>query len=238
MKFKKIIYRGILVIIIVIVSLLIGLKNYYSKDNVICESISNDIIVNKIQEKKEEMIIEDNDIENIIEKNEIIEEVDYVQEEKNISKDTKEEKKVEVKALEQKKDKVESVQTVSTPVVESKTEITINKETPIVQETISEIPTVVEVTQPVKEITTEEYRFNNEMTQNIINIINSNPSEYMIQDGYTVEVDSSIVNLTNQFTFTEERVKNKVLYKAGTIKVYAQDYYFGGQYLFTECYIM
>ena len=76
------------------------------------------------------------------------------------------------------------------------------------------------------------------MTQNIINIINSNPSEYMIQDGYTVEVDSSIVNLTNQFTFTEERVKNKVLYKAGTIKVYAQDYYFGGQYLFTECYIM
>lgn len=238
MKFKKIIYRGILVIIIVIVSLLIGLKNYYSKDNVICESISNDIIVNKIQEIKEEMIIEDNDIENIIEKNEIIEEVDYVQEEKNISKDTKEEKKVEVKASEQKKDKVESVQTVSTPVVESKTEITINKETPIVQETISEIPTAVEVTQPVKEITTEEYRFNNEMTQNIINIINSNPSEYMIQDGYTVEVDSSIVNLTNQFTFTEERVKNKVLYKAGTIKVYAQDYYFGGQYLFTECYIM
>lgn len=238
MKVKKIIYRGILVIIIVIVSLLIGLKNYYSKDNVICESISNDIIVNKIQEIKEEMIIEDNDIENIIEKNEIIEEVDYVQEEKNISKDTKEEKKVEVKASEQKKDKVESVQTVSTPVVESKTEITINKETPIVQETISEIPTVVDVTQPVKEITTEEYRFNNEMTQNIINIINSNPSEYMIQDGYTVEVDSSIVNLTNQFTFTEERVKNKVLYKAGTIKVYAQDYYFGGQYLFTECYIM
>lgn len=238
MKFKKIIYRGILVIIIVIVSLLIGLKNYYSKDNVICESISNDIIVNKIQEIKEEMIIEDNYIENIIEKNEIIEEVDYVQEEKIISKDTKEEKKVEVKASEQKKDKVESVQTVSTPVVESKTEITINKETPIVQETISEIPTAVEVTQPVKEITTEEYRFNNEMTQNIINIINSNPSEYMIQDGYTVEVDSSIVNLTNQFTFTEERVKNKVLYKAGTIKVYAQDYYFGGQYLFTECYIM
>ena len=56
MKVKKIIYRGILVIIIVIVSLLIGLKNYYSKDNVICESISNDIIVNKIQEIKEEML--------------------------------------------------------------------------------------------------------------------------------------------------------------------------------------
>lgn len=238
MKVKKIIYRGILVIIIVIVSLLIGLKNYYSKDNVICESISNDIIVNKIQEIKEEMIIEDNDIENIIEKNEIIEDVDYVQEEKNISKDTKEEKKVEVKVSEQKKDKVESVRVVSTPVVESKTEITIKKETPIVQETIPDSPTVVEATQPVKEITTEEYRFNNEMTNNIINIINSNPSEYMIQDGYTVEVDSSIVTLTNQFTFTEERVKNKVLYKAGTIKVYAQDYYFGGQYLFTECYIM
>lgn len=237
MKVKKLIYSGILVIIIVIVLLVVGLKNYYSNDNVICESISNDIIENKIQEITKEMIIEDKDIENITEKNEITEEVDYVQEE-IISKDTKEEKKVEVKTSEQKKDKVESVQVVSNPVVESKTEITINKETPIVQETISELPTVVEVTQPVKEVTTEEYRFNNEMTQNIIKIINSNPSEYMIQDGYTVEVDGSIVNLTNQFTFTEERVKNKVLYKAGTIKVYAQDYYFGGQYLFTECYIM
>ena len=60
----------------------------------------------------------------------------------------------------------------------------------------------------------------------------------MISDGYTVVVDSSIIPLTNQFTFTKERVKNKILYKAGTIKVYAQDYYVGGQYLFTECYIM
>ena len=148
---------------------------------------------------------------------------------------------VESKNSECKQQVVETVQEVSNPIAENANKETITKESPITQETKQTVSKNTEVTiqaPQVQETITEEYKFNNEMTQRIINIINSNPSEYMLQDGYSVEVDGSIVNLTNQFTFAEERVINKVLYKAGTIRVYAQDYYYGGQYLFTECYIM
>ena len=122
------------------------------------------------------------------------------------------------------------------PVVQPKLEIKSVDESGVEIKFI--ITTKPEVNVPVVQPPSEEYRYNEAMTQQIINIINSNPSQFMISDGYTVVVDSSIIPLTNQFTFTEERVKNKILYKAGTIKVYAQDYYVGGQYLFTECYIM
>ena len=56
--------------------------------------------------------------------------------------------------------------------------------------------------------------------------------------GYTIVVDSSIKNLTNQFTFTESRVKNAIYYKFGTIRIYAEDYYRNGQLIMTECYII
>lgn len=84
----------------------------------------------------------------------------------------------------------------------------------------------------------EEFKPNNEMVQKLINIINSNQSEYMKEYGYNVVIDSSIVNQTSQFTFTEQRVKDKIIFKFGTIKLYAQDYYVNGQYLWTECYII
>ena len=44
--------------------------------------------------------------------------------------------------------------------------------------------------------------------------------------------------MTNQFTYTEDRVKQKITWKFGTIKIYAEDYYCNGQYIMTECYII
>lgn len=76
------------------------------------------------------------------------------------------------------------------------------------------------------------------MTQRLIDVINSNPSQLMQTYGYNVAIDSSITGLTNQFTFFENRVIEKIQNKAGTIRVYAQDYYYYGEYLFTECYII
>ena len=76
------------------------------------------------------------------------------------------------------------------------------------------------------------------MTQQLVDIINNNPSQFMQQYGYTVNIDSSITNLTNQFTFFENRVIEKIQNKFGTIRVYAEDYYLNGEYLFTECYII
>lgn len=84
----------------------------------------------------------------------------------------------------------------------------------------------------------EEYRINEKKIAEIRNIINSNPSENMKLYGYEIVVDSSITEVTTQFTFTEKRVKDKIAWKFGTIRIYAQDYYKNGQYITTECYLI
>lgn len=83
----------------------------------------------------------------------------------------------------------------------------------------------------------EKYIRNDAMISKIKSVINNNPSEYMKTYGYEVVVDSSIKEHTNQFTFTENRVKSYVTYKFGTIRIYAEDYYKNGQLIMTECYI-
>ena len=85
---------------------------------------------------------------------------------------------------------------------------------------------------------TEEYKINEKKIAEIRNIINSNPSEDMKRYGYEIVVDSSITEITTQFTFTEKRVKDKIAWKFGTIRIYAQDYYRNGQYITTECYLI
>lgn len=84
----------------------------------------------------------------------------------------------------------------------------------------------------------EKYIQNDEMINKIKQIIENNVTEDMSMYGYEIVVDSSIKELTNQFTFTEDRVKNALRFKFGTIRIYAEDYYKDGQYIMTECYII
>lgn len=246
------------IILSVFIIILLGVgANFYLKTENVSEAkkeINNEIINSTIIEvAKEESL---NEVENTLFITEEQKNTQNIIENKVISetKPVKKEvaKKTEVVIPEEKV--IETVQEVSIPVVENTNKEIIEnnsvkkeekketvkpevpKEEPKQEPVIPE--TKPEVNVPAVQPPSEEYRYNEAMTQQIINIINSNPSQFMISDGYTVVVDSSIIPLTNQFTFTEERVKNKILYKAGTIKVYAQDYYVGGQYLFTECYIM
>lgn len=98
----------------------------------------------------------------------------------------------------------------------------------------NQLPTVEEH----KEIeNVETFVENKEMEQKIIDYINNHPSENMSKYGYSVIVDNSITNLTTGFTFTEVRVENLLRFKAGTIKVYAQDYLVNGNLQWTQCYI-
>ncbi len=90
--------------------------------------------------------------------------------------------------------------------------------------------------QPV--IIGEEYKTNDAMINTIRTVINSNQSEDMRLYGYNIVVDSSIVDITSQFTYTEQRVIDKIKYKFGTIRIYARDYYNNGQYICTQCYII
>ena len=62
--------------------------------------------------------------------------------------------------------------------------------------------------------------------------------DFMKQYGYNIVVDSSIKAQTNQFTYTENRVKSYITYKFGTIRIYAEDYYVNGNLIMTECYIL
>lgn len=93
-----------------------------------------------------------------------------------------------------------------------------------------------DVEQP-KEIG-EKYIQNDEMINKIKQVIENNVTEDMSMYGYEIIVDSSIKELTNQFTFTETRVKNALRFKFGTIRIYAEDYYKDEQYIMTECYII
>ena len=132
------------------------------------------------------------------------------------------------------------------PIVEVKQESTEIKEnnnnnTPQTKEesiqTVPETPKqeVIEE-QPV--IIGEEYKTNDAMINTIKNVINSNQSEDMKLYGYNVVVDSSIIDITSQFTYTEQRVIDKIKYKFGTIRIYARDYYNNGEYICTQCYII
>lgn len=87
-------------------------------------------------------------------------------------------------------------------------------------------------------VTKEEFKENSNMINTIKNVINNNQSEDMKNYGYKIVVDSSIVDITSQFTYTEQRVIDKIAWKFGTIRIYARDYYCNGQYVWTECFII
>ncbi len=88
-----------------------------------------------------------------------------------------------------------------------------------------------------KKETGEKYVINNEMISKLRNTINKNKTEDMVQYGYNIIVDNSIIKTTNYFTFSEKRVISKLKYIFGTIKIYAQDYYVDGKYITTQCFI-
>ncbi len=84
----------------------------------------------------------------------------------------------------------------------------------------------------------ESFKENTAIINEIRNIINANPSTYMKQLGYNIVVDSSIVNLTTGFTYTQTRVRNAIANSFGTIRIYARDYYVGNELRWTEGFIL
>ena len=124
------------------------------------------------------------------------------------------------------------VEEVNTAIVKQN-EIENNKDSTINKEIPQENVLVEENTAP-----TEEYKINEKKIAEIRNIINSNPSEDMKLYGYEIVVDSSITEVTTQFKYKKKRVKDKIAWKFGTIRIYAQDYYRNGKYITTECYLI
>ena len=92
--------------------------------------------------------------------------------------------------------------------------------------------------QEIQKEKEEKYIRNDTMIEKIKTVIQNNESDFMKKYGYNIVVDSSIKNLTNQFTYTEKRVKSMLVNKFGTIRIYVEDYYVDGQLIMTECYLM
>lgn len=131
------------------------------------------------------------------------------------------------------------VQVVNPSTTQKQTQTTTSNPSTTIQSNPKQTATETK-TVPVQETNkpTESFKVNNTLISQMKNIINSNPSSYMNQFGYNIVVDSSIVNQTTGFTFTETRVKNAIVNSFGTIRIYARDYYVGNELRWTESFIL
>ena len=240
-------YWYIILIIFLVICTALGiffLNKKWTNDKVVADNktnisaISNNEVVseeNKIGENKTETIENKTEQETTEQESETIE-VDNQAVVETSNKNTSTAKRnTKTTKQEQSKDQSESVPAQSNfqepQEVVQETQV---QEQPVIQQEPEPEPVIPDT--PKEDVV--EYKENTAMINNIKNAINNNVSEDMQTYGYNVVVDSSIVNLTNQFTFSEKRVADKIKSKFGTIRIYARDYYLNGSYVWTECYVI
>ena len=193
-------------------------------DNAIIEEKEKDLNIADINETKENNSIIEDEVNNT--KQEVSEVATY-----SVTNTIKKEANNQKNIVQENNNQV--VDEENTAIVKQNEIENNNKYSAINKEIPQEKVLVEENTAP-----TEEYKINEKKITEIRNIINSNPSEDMKLYGYEIVVGSSITEVTTQFTLTEKRVKDKIAWKFGTIRIYAQDYYRNGQYITTECYLI
>ena len=237
--------KKIIIVLIILVGNFVNL--YYMGQNVEKESKQDLTVANFeniqsensiIEEKQEVLDIVDTNESKEIENNSIIEdEINNIKQENSevatysVTNTIKKEANNQKNIVQENNNQV--VDEVNTDIVKHD-EIENNNIDPAISKEIQQENIIVKENKaPI-----EEYKINEKKIAEIRNIINSNPSEDMKRYGYEIVVDSSITEITTQFTFTEKRVKDKIAWKFGTIRIYAQDYYRNGQYITTECYLI
>lgn len=240
------------IIIFIITILILGVIAMYSciqnskriQDDKIKNDDNNLEIAEITNEPKEEntendLLVENKNTEAIIEQPKAIDNTEGTKKEKIPKETSNEIKKDNSNIKASKQPKSNNSNQISENVNEKKNEP--NKEVKTENKVIQKDETKQQQTSDTKKeenVKKEEYKRNNRMIEKMKNIIQKNETEDMKKYGYEIVVDSSIKEMTNQFTYTEDRVKQKITWKFGTIKIYAEDYYCNGQYIMTECYII
>lgn len=240
------------IIIFIITILILGVIAMYSciqnskriQDDKIKNDDNNLEIAEITNEPKEEntendLLVENKNTEAIIEQQKAIDNTEGTKKEKIPKETSNEIKKDNSNIKASKQPKSNNSNQISENVNEKKNET--NKEVKTENKVIQKDETKQQQTSDTKKeenVKKEEYKRNNQMIEKMKNIIQKNETEDMKKYGYEIVVDSSIKEMTNQFTYTEDRVKQKITWKFGTIKIYAEDYYCNGQYIMTECYII
>lgn len=193
----------------------------------------------KEENTENDLLVENKNTEAIIEQPKAIDNTEGTKKEKIPKETSNEIKKDNSNIKASKQPKSNNSNQISENVNEKKNEP--NKEVKTENKVIQKDETKQQQTSDTKKeenVKKEEYKRNNRMIEKMKNIIQKNETEDMKKYGYEIVVDSSIKEMTNQFTYTEDRVKQKITWKFGTIKIYAEDYYCNGQYIMTECYII
>lgn len=240
------------IIIFIITILILGVIAMYSciqnSKRIQDDKIKNDDnnlesaeITNESKEENTEndLLVENKNTEAIIEQPKAIDNTEVTKKEKIPKETSNEIKKDNSNIKASKQPKSNNSNQISENVNEQKKEP--NKEVKKENKAIQKDETKQQQTSDTKKeenVKKEEYKRNNQMIEKMKNIIQKNETEDMKKYGYEIVVDSSIKEMTNQFTYTEDRVKQKITWKFGTIKIYAEDYYCNGQYIMTECYII
>ena len=241
----------LIILFIVIVATITIITRYNNVNtNQVLNEQQNEVIQDAVQteqiqqEVTSENIIDIAEIQENIEKEESITDKPKIKEqEKSVIKTSKEDNKniAQTETKEEVKIKVNKEETKETVVVQEKEEqqeVQVKEEVKQ-QETEENIETKEEeVQEESTEVIMEEYRENTALINTMKNYIMNNPSEDMKAYGFEVVVDSSIVELTNQFTYTEQRMRDQLTWRFGTIKIYARDYYYNGEFVITQCFIL
>lgn len=249
----------ILEIIIIIISAVIIIKSKYFKAEENIESQFEEIA--EVEGTEEQTQNEENNPDTIVEEQEKITIEDKIEEDNSTEQIKIDEPKTTVQSQVVQNNKnsenpskiiSKNTNTNNNTNKSNSTSVQTTIETNTKKEENNNVQTVVQnnntssntETQKVPEVpetpktNTVTYKYNENMTNKMISVIKANESDYMKEYGYTVVVDESIITLTNQFTYSDQRVKDKLTYKFGQIRVYARDYFVNGEYKWTECYII
>ena len=242
---KKIIIFIITILILGVIAMYSCIQNSKRIQDDKIKNDNNNLEIAEITDKPKEentennLLVENKNTETIIEQPKAIDNTEVTKKEKMQKETSKETKKDNSNIKTSKQPKSNNSNQISENVNEKKNEP--NKEVKKENKVIQKDETKQQQTSNTKKeenVKKEEYKRNNQMIEKMKNIIQKNETEDMKKYGYEIVVDSSIKEMTNQFTYTEDRVKQKITWKFGTIKIYAEDYYCNGQYIMTECYII
>lgn len=219
-------------IIIILMMCIISSCSYYGKVNESGEIVTD--FENTIQESK----IEKDKISNSIEENKKEENIMQIA----ITEKSKQQKQEQINQVENKKENSNNDQAKSENVKVNNIKIETSLNQSNTQNKEQQNKTEKQEIQKQNNITIpkvqKKYVKNDKMIEKIRNVIENNITEDMKKYGYKIVIDSSMKELTNQFTFTENRVKNNIKYSFDIIKIYAEDYYSNGQLIMTQCYIL
>lgn len=246
MKIKKILIGIVIILIIIILSnvfmmlfqkvatkIAIRQENQVIENETLNEVIGNIVEDNEIQEEieVEENIQEDEKLQGT---QEIKEKQDVEQAQTYTNKQVQASQKDSSNTSDSNNSQNKQTQSTQTPKNIQTTITTTTTQAPKQETVVTSTPSIEVTTQTVGD---KEVR-NDAMINKIKQVIENNPSENMKKYGYQIVVDSSIKELTNQFTFTESRVINNIKYSFNTIRIYAEDWYKNGTFTMTACYIL